>query len=209
MTILERLINLGFIEGTDFSLEGDVLTALEKTRDVEQVIHHDEVPEITEEQEVLDENGASYDPPRYETVVTQEFVAAYDETVIVQETYTELLPSVEELKSECVKTSDVALLISEYLADKVELRDEGDSLNIVDGSIHRWDFKNIPCPSISELYTLIVSTSAKLEQKEINAAALKYLAETDWLIVRELDSGEPCPAEVKAERAAARARIVK
>lgn len=34
--------------------------------------------------------------------------------------------------------------------------------------------------------------------------ALKYLADTDWYIIRELDSGVTCPQEIKDLRAAAR-----
>lgn len=59
-------------------------------------------------------------------------------------------------------------------------------------------------------YTVeIEDISAQVEQERINAEALEYLASTDWMVIREIDAGVPCPAEVKAERAAARARIVK
>ena len=59
-------------------------------------------------------------------------------------------------------------------------------------------------------YTVeIEDISAQVEQESINAEALAYLASTDWLVIREIDAGVPCPAEVKAERAAARARIVR
>lgn len=57
-------------------------------------------------------------------------------------------------------------------------------------------------------YTVeIEDITAKLEQDKINAESLKYLASTDWLIIRELDSGMPCPAEIKALRQAAREAI--
>ena len=61
----------------------------------------------------------------------------------------------------------------------------------------------------AEYLVEIEDISAKVEQERINAEALAYLASTDWLVIREIDAGIPCPAEVKAERAAARARIVK
>lgn len=51
--------------------------------------------------------------------------------------------------------------------------------------------------------------SAKLEQEAINAASLKLLSDTDWMVLRELDSGVPCPIEIKQSRAEARAKIVK
>jgi hypothetical protein len=59
-------------------------------------------------------------------------------------------------------------------------------------------------------YTIeIEDITAQVEQEKINAEALAYLASTDFYIIREADAGTPCPAEIKAERAAARARIVK
>lgn len=63
--------------------------------------------------------------------------------------------------------------------------------------------------SIPGYEVVMEDLSAQMLQEKINAEALAYLASTDWLIIRELDSGEVCPAEVKAERAACRARIVR
>lgn len=54
-----------------------------------------------------------------------------------------------------------------------------------------------------------VDISAEVEQEKINAEALAYLASTDWLIIREIDSGVVCPAEVKAAREQARLKVVK
>lgn len=59
-------------------------------------------------------------------------------------------------------------------------------------------------------YTIeIEDITAQVAQEAVNAEALAYLASTDWLIIREVDAGVACPAEIKAERAAARARIVR
>lgn len=59
-------------------------------------------------------------------------------------------------------------------------------------------------------YTIeVIDITAQVEQEKTNAEALEYLASTDWMIIREIDSGLSCPAEIKAERAAARARIVR
>jgi hypothetical protein len=49
--------------------------------------------------------------------------------------------------------------------------------------------------------------TAKFAQDQARAEARGYLNSTDWYIIREMDSGEPCPAEVKTLRAAARAAI--
>jgi hypothetical protein len=58
-------------------------------------------------------------------------------------------------------------------------------------------------------YTIeITDISQQIEQERINNEALAYLASTDWLIIREMDSGLACPAEIKALRQAAREAIV-
>lgn len=48
-----------------------------------------------------------------------------------------------------------------------------------------------------------------IDVTKVNTEALLYLSETDWYIIRELDAGIPCPAEIKEERAAARLRVTK
>jgi hypothetical protein len=48
-----------------------------------------------------------------------------------------------------------------------------------------------------------------VNQQKQNEEALKYLAETDWYIIREMDSGIECPGDVKQLRAEARAKVVK
>lgn len=53
----------------------------------------------------------------------------------------------------------------------------------------------------------IQDVSQQIEQERINNESRAYLASTDWLIIREMDSGIPCPAEVKALRQAAREAI--
>jgi len=59
-------------------------------------------------------------------------------------------------------------------------------------------------------YTIeILDISAQVDQEKQNAEALAYLASTDWLIIREIDSGVPCPVDVKAKRAEARSKIVR
>ena len=51
---------------------------------------------------------------------------------------------------------------------------------------------------------------AEKEQAEldrVNAEARRELAETDWYFLRELESGKPMPANIKAKRSAARSRV--
>jgi len=44
-------------------------------------------------------------------------------------------------------------------------------------------------------------------QVEINATAQAYLAATDWMVLRQADSGEVMPNNIKDARAAARLEI--
>jgi hypothetical protein len=105
---------------------------------------------------------------------------------------------------------DIALLINEYLKGKEDLRDfENDSLNIVDNQIMEWSFANIPQLTMEELEALQEIVQAKMDQDVINKEALAYLLNTDWMVIREMDSGVPCSEEVKTLRAEARAKIVK
>jgi hypothetical protein len=59
-------------------------------------------------------------------------------------------------------------------------------------------------------YTVeIEDITAQVAQEAINAEALAYLASTDWLVIREVDAGVPCPADIKTLRAEARAKVVR
>lgn len=51
--------------------------------------------------------------------------------------------------------------------------------------------------------------TAQVEQEKVNAEALKYLADTDYYVIRNIDNGSPYPEEIRAARQAARERIVK
>jgi hypothetical protein len=50
--------------------------------------------------------------------------------------------------------------------------------------------------------------TAQLAQAETNSQSLKYLAETDWYVIRKAETNVDVPAEVLTLRAAARAAIV-
>lgn len=59
-------------------------------------------------------------------------------------------------------------------------------------------------------YTITIEDiTSQVEQEKTNVEALAYLASTDWMVIREMDSGLQCPSDVKAARAAARAKIVR
>lgn len=61
----------------------------------------------------------------------------------------------------------------------------------------------------AEYSVQIEDISQQWAQDIINKRALDFLESTDWLIIRELDSGIPCPADIKQARQAAREAIVK
>jgi hypothetical protein len=54
-----------------------------------------------------------------------------------------------------------------------------------------------------------IDITSQVEQERINAESLKYLADTDWLIIREVDANVPCPEEIKLTRQQMRERIIK
>lgn len=61
----------------------------------------------------------------------------------------------------------------------------------------------------AEYQIVIEDITAQVEQEKINQESLAYLASTDWLIIRELDAGVPCPADIKVKRQQARDKISK
>lgn len=188
MTITQLLSQKGFIEGTDFSFSNGELIALPKIRQVEQLVETSPA--------VLDSEGLEISP-------------AVTELQLVDETYTEQIPELSSLKWELVRNADAAMLISEYLEGKE--RSDDDSLNIdlfLSGG-NGWRFANIPAPSVDELLALIPISAAKQNQAQINAQAQAFLAATDYIVVRAAERGEQLSPEFKAERQAARDRIVK
>lgn len=50
--------------------------------------------------------------------------------------------------------------------------------------------------------------AAANQRYQANSEARAYLAETDWYVIRQQETGEPVPDEILTERAAARARVV-
>jgi hypothetical protein len=66
-------------------------------------------------------------------------------------------------------------------------------------------------PASAEQMTLLeekaVLLATEYEQKSINNKALAYLASTDWMVLRQADSGEVMPNNIKDARAAARLEI--
>ena len=59
------------------------------------------------------------------------------------------------------------------------------------------------------LYTVTTTdiTSQVNAEKE-SREALEYLQSTDWYIIREMDTGEVCPANIRTARALARTKVL-
>lgn len=55
----------------------------------------------------------------------------------------------------------------------------------------------------------IIDISAEFAQEKINAEAQAFLDSTDWMVIRAIEKGEELSPEFKAERQAARNKIVK
>jgi len=64
-----------------------------------------------------------------------------------------------------------------------------------------------PMPTQAELEAAQPAVQAKEAQATINAKAQAYLASTDWMVLRQADSGEVMPNNIKDARAAARLEI--
>jgi hypothetical protein len=59
-------------------------------------------------------------------------------------------------------------------------------------------------------YTVeVVDITEAMALEKLSVEALRYLEATDWYIIREMDSGVPCPVEIKQARAEARTKAVR
>jgi len=71
-----------------------------------------------------------------------------------------------------------------------------------------WNDTNTkPLPSLADLELAWVDVQAAELQSQANAKAQAYLASTDWMVLRQADSGEVMPNNIKDARAAARLEI--
>ena len=71
-----------------------------------------------------------------------------------------------------------------------------------------WNDTNTkPLPSLVDLEFAWVDVQVADLQSQANATAQAYLASTDWMVLRQADSGEVMPNNIKDARAAARLEI--
>lgn len=143
-------------------------------------------------------------PERWVLHKDEPMAPAYDEADVLEERIVEDMPAVE------------AVLISEAIPGSPAVMDEAG--NIVQAEIPETPAvysEAIPARTHKEVklraeYTVeIEDITAILELQSLSTEALRYLESTDWMIIREIDAGILCPAEVKQARAEARTRVVK
>lgn len=115
--------------------------------------------------------------------------------------YNENIPSLDSLMRECLlRDGKGAYLVSKYL-DQQPIKPSGDinvDLFLMNGE--GWRITNIIAPSIEYLYGLIDTVSPSIAQEQLNIESKAYLAETDWYIIREFETGKPCPTDIKSKR---------
>jgi hypothetical protein len=68
------------------------------------------------------------------------------------------------------------------------------------------DIQEVQVPA--EYSIVVEDISAQLEQEAINAESKAFLASTDWLVVRMIETGVPMPEEIRVARQAAREAVV-
>lgn len=168
MNITRILSHLGLTEAVDYNIVDNAIVMLPKTRMVEQVIEH----EATEEQE------------------------AYTETVMVEEEYTPAAPSEDalqraELELRVADLGDVMELVGKYLegyvaSDEESINPEAFSVaHINDPNSSFWRVQ-LPKPSLAQLEAIKAELSPLKAARAESDAALKFLVETDYKVLRHI-----------------------
>lgn len=120
-----------------------------------------------------------------------------------------------ELRTRIIALGDIAEILDRYIDKSLIQEDEGYNLagfeaeHIEDASCGFFRYSQISKPTLEQLEALKDSASEFKSQQVINKESLEYLDSTDYLIIREMDNGTPCPSEVRALRQQARERIVR
>lgn len=104
---------------------------------------------------------------------------------------------------------DIILAITEYLKGYENSKTVNDSFNIVNNEIFSWNFTSVPIPSKEQLQSLYNNIELKMQQEAINKEAEEFLLKTDWYIIRQLETGVPCPIEILNKRTEARNKIIR
>jgi len=121
----------------------------------------------------------------------------------------DIFASQEVLISEEVRGA-VQVLVSEATFDQY-----GDE---IDPAVYEIDPDGVISPAVYETQSILVSPAtylveitditAQLAAEAESVAALAYLAATDYIVIRAMERGEALSAEFKAERDAARLKVL-
>lgn len=85
-----------------------------------------------------------------------------------------------------------------YTEEQIDLIDTSDKTELTQFEIKKYVFKE----KTKEEEDLI-------KQRQISAEALKYLSDTDWYVIRQVETNKPIPQDILDARAEARTQIVK
>jgi hypothetical protein len=113
-----------------------------------------------------------------------------------------------------VELSPAVLEKQMILIKEAELDEEGNELSPAefeeqDVIIKEAEFEMQEIELLGDYEVEIIDITAKLAQEKINVEAQAFLDATDWMVIRAMEKGEELSLELKAERQAARDRIVK
>lgn len=113
------------------------------------------------------------------------------------------LAEVEEYKQQCAESAHWGKPASvEVIPAQEEIKDE--SGKVVQEAMPE---QVIEHPAEYEL--VVEDISVQVMQEKVNAECLQYLAETDWMAIRESETGVKMSEEVKLKRQECRDKIVK
>lgn len=85
----------------------------------------------------------------------------------------------------------------------------------LDGTIEQSQFPNLeaweqhPYYNNPNFENVVEDITAEVAQKNLNAISLKFLADTDWYVIRQIETNVAVPAGILSERNQARLAIVR
>lgn len=94
-----------------------------------------------------------------------------------------------------------------YSHDDFNIEVDDQILIDMETGLYKYTYTNGNLSGI-QLSSLQFAKTAMDLAHSLNREGKQYLESTDWLIIREMDSGVACPDEVRALRAAARLKVI-
>lgn len=113
------------------------------------------------------------------------------------------LQEVEEYQQYCMDSAHWGRpAYTEIIPEVLEIKDES-------GIIIQEAIPEQIIEHLAEYELIIEDITIQVNQEKINKESLAFLALTDWYAIREIETGVKMPDEIKTQRAAARASIIK